>query len=67
MSKQPRRNWLRSETLIAFGLYCRTPFGELHQSNPAIVELSGRLGRTPSAVGMKACNFASLDPRQRER
>jgi hypothetical protein len=23
----PRRNWTRDETLVAFNLYCRTPFG----------------------------------------
>jgi hypothetical protein len=67
MPTQPRRNWTRDETLIAFRLYCRTPFGKLHQSNPDIIDLAGKLGRTPSAVGMKACNFASLDPKQRER
>ena len=67
MTAQPRRNWTRDETLIAFRLYCRTPFGKLHQTNPEIIDLSERLGRTPSAVGMKACNFASLDPKQRQR
>lgn len=59
--------WSRDELLVAFRLYCRTPFGKLHQHNPEIVELSRTLGRTPSAVGMKACNFASLDPVQRAR
>lgn len=52
---------------MAFRLYCRTPFGRLHRSNPEIVELSRSLKRTPSAVAMKACNFASLDPAQRAR
>lgn len=59
--------WSRDELLVAFRLYCRTPFGKLHQHNPEIIELSHTLGRTPSAVGMKACNFASLDPVQRSR
>jgi hypothetical protein len=59
--------WSRDELLVAFRLYCRTPFGKLHQHNPEIIELSRSLGRTPSAVGMKACNFASLDPVQRAR
>jgi putative restriction endonuclease len=60
-------NWTYDETLVAFRLYCRTPFGKLHQSNPDIIALATRLGRTPSAVGMKACNFASLDPAQQAR
>lgn len=59
--------WSRDELLVAFRLYCRTPFGKLHRHNPEIIELAHLLGRTPSAVGMKACNFASLDPSQQAR
>ena len=65
MSK--RQGWSQDELLVAFRLYCRTPFGKLHQHNPEIVELARLLGRTPSAVAMKACNFASLDPIQISR
>jgi len=57
-----RRDWRRDEQLAAFCLYCRTPFGKLHARNPEIIVLASKLGRTPSAVAMKACNFASLDP-----
>lgn len=57
-------NWTRKQQLLAFRLYCRTPFGRLHRSNPDIIALADRIGRTPSAVAMKACNFASLDPQQ---
>lgn len=60
-------NWTEPETLATFRLYCSTPFGKLHQRNPEIVELAQKLGRTPSAVGMKACNFASLDPAHQAR
>ncbi len=56
------RNWTRKETLAAFNLYSRTSFGRLHARNPQIVRLAGCLGRTPSAVAMKCCNLASLDP-----
>ena len=59
--------WSRDELLCALRLYCRTPFGRLHQHNPEIIALSAPLGRTPSAVAMKACNFASLDPVQQAR
>lgn len=58
----PRRNWSRDELLVGFNLYCRTPFGRLHQHNPDIIALADRIGRTPSSVAMKLCNFASLDP-----
>jgi len=60
-------NWTREQTLVAFRLYCRTPFGKLHASNPDIIALASLIGRTPSAVGMKACNFASLDPLHQAR
>jgi hypothetical protein len=58
----PRKNWSRNELLVAFNLYCRTPFGRLHRSNPEIISLAHKIGRTPSAVAMKLVNFASFDP-----
>jgi len=58
----PRNNWSRNELLIAFNLYCRTPFGQLHKGNTEIISLASRIGRTPSAVAMKLVNFASFDP-----
>lgn len=54
-------NWTRAETLAAFALYCRLPFGRLHARTPDIISLAARLGRTPNAVAMKCCNLASLD------
>jgi putative restriction endonuclease len=59
--------WSSDQLLVAFRLYCRTPFGRLHRGNREIIELSRKIGRTPSALAMKACNFASLDPEQRKR
>lgn len=47
---------------MTFNLYCRTPFGRLHRSNPEIILLAQKLNRTPSAVAMKLVNFASFDP-----
>jgi HNH endonuclease len=63
----PRRNWTRDELLVAFNLYCKLPFGQMHRGNPDVVELAGLLGRTPSAVAMKLVNFASLDPSHQNR
>jgi predicted restriction endonuclease len=60
-------HWNRDELLAAFRMYCQTPFGKLHYRNPEIIELSALLGRTPSAIAMKAVNFASLDPVQQAR
>ncbi len=56
------RPWSRDELLAAMNLYCRLPFGQLHQRNPVIVHASRAFGRTPSSLVMKLCNFASLDP-----
>lgn len=57
----PQR-WTREQQLVALRLYLTEPFGRLHQQNPIIKGLSKLIGRTPSALAMKACNFASLDP-----
>lgn len=54
--------WQEDELLLTLHLYCRLPFGKLHQSNPEVIQIAQVIGRTPSAVAMKACNFASLDP-----
>lgn len=55
-------NWTREQLVLAFYLYCQTPFGKLHKANPDIIKLSTQIGRTPSALAMKLVNFASLDP-----
>lgn len=60
--KPTREKWTRNELIVAFNLYCRIPFGRIHKSNPMIIELANKIGRTPSAVAMKMVNFASLDP-----
>jgi hypothetical protein len=57
--------WSREETIKALSLYIQTPFGRMHAGNGDIIALAEQLGRTPSAVAMKLCNFASLDPVER--
>jgi putative restriction endonuclease len=63
----PRRNWTREELIIAFNLYCKIPFGRIHNRNPLIIELAKAIGRTPSALSWKLANFARLDPALRKR
>jgi len=60
-------NWTRDELIIAFNLYCKMPFGQYHARNPRVVQLAGLIGRTPNAVAMKLCNFASFDPTHQRR
>lgn len=61
------KGWTRDELIVAMNLYCKLPFGQLHYRNPVIIALAEKLGRTPSAVAMKLCNLASLDPVQQAR
>jgi putative restriction endonuclease len=58
--------WSREQTLLAFEIYCETPFGQLHGRNKRLIELAGLIGRTPDALAMKCVNIASLDPKIRE-
>lgn len=54
--------WSKEQVKLGFNLYCQLPFGKLHSRNPEIIGLASLIGRTPSAVAMKLCNIASLDP-----
>jgi hypothetical protein len=54
--------WTRDQLLLALRLYMRLPFGRLYASNPDIVALAAKIGRSSNALAMKASNFASLDP-----
>jgi len=54
--------WTKEQLKLAFNLYCQLPFGKLHSRNKEIIELAGLIGRTPSALAMKLCNIASIDP-----
>ena len=62
-----RRNWTKNELIIAFNLYCKIPFGRIHNRNPEIIALAKVLGRTPSALSWKLANFARLDPALKRR
>ncbi len=53
--------------LVVLRLYIGTNFGKLHRNNPDIIKLAQLIGRTPSAIAMKAVNFASFDPAQKAR
>lgn len=57
------RRWARSELLAALNMYCQLPFGRLHASNPAIIQLAHAMERSPAALAMKLVNIASLDPK----
>ncbi|MGO8702603.1 MAG: HNH endonuclease [Candidatus Brocadiia bacterium] len=54
--------WNRSESILAFELYCRIPFQKTKANNPAVKELAVILGRTPASVARKLGNFGAFDP-----
>ena len=62
-----RKIWEREELIIAFNLYCRIHFGRIHNSNQNIIKIAEILGRSPSSVSMKMCNFARFDPQLKKR
>jgi HNH endonuclease len=63
----PRRNWTHEELIVAFNLYCKIPFGRIHNRNPLVTELAKALDRTASALSWKLANFARLDPALKKR
>lgn len=60
-------NWTEEQTKLAFHFYCQTPFGQLHGRNPNVIALAKLIGRNPSALAMKCCNIASIDPAMQAR
>lgn len=62
-----RQNWSREELIVAFNLYCKTPFTKINASNKGVKELAQIIGRSTSAVALKLANYARLDPALQER
>lgn len=61
------RLWSRDELIIAFNLYCKIPFGQIDERNPAVIALANVLDRTPASLAWKLANFARLDPALQKR
>lgn len=62
MKGRYQEKWSREETILAFDLYCKTPFSKITKTNKDIVALAKIIGRTPSSVGLKMSNLAHIDP-----
>ena len=67
MPRAPNVKWTREHELIALNLYGKLPFGQFHHTNPVIVDVAKRMGRSASSLSMKLSNLASLDPVQKAR
>jgi len=54
--------WTREEHILAFNLYCKILFGQIHMHNPRVIQLAQLLKRSVGSVSLKLSNFARLDP-----
>jgi putative restriction endonuclease len=59
--------WSKDELIVAFNLYCKTPFPKINATNKSIIGLGSIIKRSPSSVALKLANFARLDPVLHER
>ena len=60
-----RKAWTREEVVIAYAIYCVTPYDKI--SNPKqYIRAAEIMQRSPSSLAMKVCNLASLDPMYRQ-
>ena len=62
-----RKNWTKEELILAFNLYLKLSFGQMHHHNQDVIGLSKLIGRTPSSIAMRLGNFASVDPFHQNR
>lgn len=67
ISKPSPRRWTRPELVRLLSLYCRLPFGKMHERQPDVIALSVRMNRSPGSVAMKLSNMASFDPELKAR
>jgi putative restriction endonuclease len=65
--KEGQRLWTRDELILAINLYCKIPFGQMHASNSQVKELAALIDRSPGSIARKLGNFASFDPKLKER
>jgi putative restriction endonuclease len=65
--KEGQRLWTREESILAINLYCKIPFGQMHSRNAEVMELAALIDRSPSSIARKLGNFASFDPKLKDR
>lgn len=65
--KEGQSLWTKEQLILTINLYSKITFGQMHSRNPVVIELANIIGRTPDAVAYKLVNFASLDPRLKQK
>jgi putative restriction endonuclease len=56
------QKWTREQTIVAFNLYSRIPFGKVASHNQEIIAVADLIGKSVNSLKMKIGNFGSLDP-----
>ena len=59
--------WTREQTILAFNLYYKIPYGTIHGRNPKLIELAKVIDRPLGGLGRKMQNLAGFDPVQQAR
>ena len=59
--------WSFEEDIVACALYAVTEYSKIHVSNPQIIEVAEKIGRSPSTLVKKLTSYASLDPAGRAK
>jgi putative restriction endonuclease len=65
--KEGQTLWTKEESILAINLYSKIPFGQMHSRNADVIDLATLIDRTPGSVARRLGNFASLDPKLRDR
>lgn len=54
--------WTREEMILVLNLYFKIPFMKFRSTNPSVIELANKMGRTNNSIAIRLTNFASCDP-----
>jgi putative restriction endonuclease len=65
--KEGQTLWTKEGSILALNLYSKIPFGQMHSRNSEVIELAELIDRSPSSIARRLGNFASLDPKLKER
>ena len=59
--------WTKEEMVLVLNLYLKLPFGKMHARNMDVIKIAHLIGRTPNAVALRLGNYASCDPKLKQR
>lgn len=59
--------WSKEEMILVLNLYLKIPFGKMYAGNEDVIKIAHLIGRTPNAVALRLVNYASCDPRLKQR